>query len=250
LTEPNQQISQAKPARCTIKDESVSAGALYAEMVVGSSSVWAFLVYELVTVLCSRMPGAIGYVLRRVCYRWILGGMGKDVTIGCGVVLRGAARITLGDSVFIDDNCVLDARGPESSITISNHVIISRGTVIRTRGGALDIGSSCDIGCNCILATDTRLHMGEKVLVGAYSYLVGGGNHEYRNAEQPIMEQPSESKGGIRIGDDVWIGSRVTVMDGVDIGSGSVIGAHSLVRHSLPERAIAYGTPARVTGSR
>jgi len=219
-------------------------------MVVGSDSIWALLRYEFVTMLCSQMPGALGYALRRACYRWLLGSMGKGVTIGRGVVLRGTGKIHLADSVFIDDNCVLDARGPDSSITIAGNVIVSRNTIIRTRGGALAIGPGCDVGCNCMLATDAMLTLGAKVLVGAYSYLVGGGNHEYRDAAVPIIDQPIHSEGGITVGDDVWIGARVTVMDGVTVGSGSVIGAHSLVRHDLPEKTIAYGQPATAHGSR
>ncbi len=242
--------NEPSSAARAIQDSGSSSRDHYARMVVGSTSIWALLRYELVTMLCSQMPGALGYVVRRNLYKLILGSVGKGVAIGRGVELRGAGRIHLGDRVFIGDNCVLDARGSDSRISIDHHVIISRGTVIRTRGRELEIGPRCDIGCNCILATDSVLKLGDRVLVGAYSYLIGGGNHEYRDAETPIIDQPLISKGGVSVGDDVWIGARVTVMDGVNIGSGAVLGAHSLVRHDVPEKAVAYGSPAVVQASR
>jgi acetyltransferase-like isoleucine patch superfamily enzyme len=62
----------------------------------------------------------------------------------------------------------------------------------------------------------------------------------------PMMNQPLTTKGGIFVGDDVWFGVGVTVLDGVHIGNGAVIGAGSVVTHDIPEGAIAAGVPARV----
>lgn len=50
----------------------------------------------------------------------------------------------------------------------------------------------------------------------------------------------------ITIGDDVWIGGNTVVMQGVRIGSGSVIGAGSVVTHDIPAGVIAFGNPCRV----
>jgi len=59
------------------------------------------------------------------------------------------------------------------------------------------------------------------------------------------MFQPSLSKGGIFIADDVWFGAGVIVLDGVRIGQGSVVGAGSVVTEDLPEFSVAVGSPAR-----
>jgi acetyltransferase-like isoleucine patch superfamily enzyme len=48
----------------------------------------------------------------------------------------------------------------------------------------------------------------------------------------------------------VWIGANAVLLDGADIGRGSVVGAAALVRGALPEFCIAVGAPARVTGWR
>lgn len=54
----------------------------------------------------------------------------------------------------------------------------------------------------------------------------------------------------VRIGDDVWIGARVTILPGADIGNGAVIGAGSVVRGKIPPMVVAAGNPARVVGMR
>ena len=55
-----------------------------------------------------------------------------------------------------------------------------------------------------------------------------------------------QTKGGIVIEDDVWLGFGVIVLDGVRIGKGAVIGAGAVVTKDIPEGAIAAGIPARV----
>jgi len=52
------------------------------------------------------------------------------------------------------------------------------------------------------------------------------------------------------IGNDVWIGTRVIILPGVEIGSGSVIGAGSIVSRSIPPYSIAVGAPAKVIRTR
>jgi acetyltransferase-like isoleucine patch superfamily enzyme len=54
------------------------------------------------------------------------------------------------------------------------------------------------------------------------------------------------SKGGVRIGDRVWIGSKVSILPGVEIGEGAVIGANSVVSKDVPPFSIVGGVPARV----
>ncbi len=74
---------------------------------------------------------------------------------------------------------------------------------------------------------------------------MAGGNHTYEDISIPIMFQPSFTKGGISIDEDVWLGAGVIVLDGVSIGKGTVVGAGSVVTESLGEYSIAVGTPAQ-----
>lgn len=50
----------------------------------------------------------------------------------------------------------------------------------------------------------------------------------------------------VEIGNDVWIGANVVIMDGLKIGDGAVIGANAVVTKNIPPYAIAVGIPAKV----
>jgi acetyltransferase-like isoleucine patch superfamily enzyme len=61
-----------------------------------------------------------------------------------------------------------------------------------------------------------------------------------------ITENDTASKGGVRIGNDVWIGEGATVLSGVSVGNGAVVGAHSVVTKNVSPYAIVAGNPARL----
>lgn len=216
----------------------------YARLAVGSDAPGPFLRHELVTGALSGFPGALGLWLRRKLYPGLLAACGRGLILGRHVTIRGSGRIRLGKNVAIDDNAVLDARGAEASIEIGDGVLISRNTIVRARNGRIAIGAGSDVGANCILATDSRLEIGRDVLIAAFTYVTAGGHHRYEDPAVPIIRQGFVSKGGVTIGDDVWLGSHVAVLDGVSIGSGCVVGAHSLVNKSLAARSVAWGVPA------
>lgn len=62
----------------------------------------------------------------------------------------------------------------------------------------------------------------------------------------PKPGDTSKSGEPVRINDDVWLGMNVTVLKGVEIGARTVVGAGSIVTHSLPQDCLAAGIPARV----
>lgn len=66
----------------------------------------------------------------------------------------------------------------------------------------------------------------------------------------PIRQQPLKSKGDIIIGDDVWLGFGVIVLDGVNIGNGAIVGAGSVVTKNIPENCMAVGNPAHIVKNR
>src|SRR4051794_29799960 len=88
-----------------------------------------------------------------------------------------------------------------------------------------------------------RIVIGDGVRIGAHTSLLGF-NHGMAPG-QPIFRQPQTAL-GIEVGDDVWIGSNVAVLDGVVIGSHSIIGAGAVVTKDAPAGSVAAGNPARV----
>jgi acetyltransferase-like isoleucine patch superfamily enzyme len=122
----------------------------------------------------------------------------------------------------------------------------------------LDLGDRSYIGAHAYVTGDIRIgadssvnpfavvrgtvRMGDGVRMGAHSSLLGF-NHGTA-PDLPVRRQPVTSK-GITVGDDVWIGSHVVVLDGVTIGDHCVIGAGAVVTKDLAAWTVAAGNPAR-----
>ena len=139
-----------------------------------------------------------------------------------------------------------------SRIVIEDDVVIDAFVKIKPAGGSGDvvIGRGSVINAGCVLYTGNGIRIGRNVLIAANCTLAPT-NHEFGDPDRPIRAQGFQpSRGGIVIGDDVWIGANCVLLDGTTIGSGSVIGAASLLRGTLPPYCLAHGTPAIVHGWR
>jgi acetyltransferase-like isoleucine patch superfamily enzyme len=133
-------------------------------------------------------------------------------------------------------------------VTIGAGARISDGVILAPYGGSIVIGCHAYIGPYAVLYGHGGLVIGDDVMIAAHTVLVPA-NHGFTSLSQPIRTQhPSQI--GIRIMDDVWIGSGVRILDGVTIGRSCIIGAGSVVTKSIPEYAIACGVPAKVIRSR
>ena len=223
----------------------------YRNIAVGRSGLGPLLRYELACWLLAPMPGALGYLVRGKLYPKLLRSAGRGLVVGRNVCLRHPSRIRLGSGVIIDDNCVLDAKGESGEgIVIGEGVILGRNTILSCKGGSIEIGDNTNIGANCMLLSETRLSIGKNVLVAGMTYIVAGGNHGIDRTDIPIICQPCNSKGGVTIQDNCWLGANVTVLDGVTIGRDTVVGAGAVVTDDLPELAIAVGVPAKMVNLR
>lgn len=224
-----------------------SAASKYLDLVVGSRKLIPIIRFELLMGLSSTVPGALGYWLRSKMYPRLLRRAGHGVLFGRNVCIRHPARISLGDGVVIDDNCVLDGKGESGEgIIVGDRVLIGRNTILSCKGGSIEIGDNTNISANCMLMSESRLYIGRNVLIAGMTYIVAGGNHGFSRTDVPIIRQACDSKGGVRIEDNCWLGANVTLLDGVTIGRDSVIGAGAVVTKSIPAFAIAVGVPARV----
>ncbi len=228
-----------------------SALAKYRDMVVGSSSWWPLVRYEFLMTLFSQVPGLLGIVCRRALYPGLFARMERGVVIGTAVALRQPAKISLGPGCLIDDLASLSARGDDATrITLGREVFIGRGAVLSVRHGQIELGDHANIGAACrIGCSGGTLRLGQHVLVGAFTY-IGGGMHRHDRTDVPMALQGQVFKGGVTIEDDVWIGGGCQILDGVTIGTGSIIGAGAIVTRSIPPRSIAFGNPARVHKTR
>jgi len=224
----------------------------YMDLVIGSNKFSDLIKYELIVLLFSRIPGALGVFLRGKFYPMLLGKVGRGAVFGANVVLRHPKKITLGDNVIIDDNVLLDAKGSEDSeITLEDEVFIGRNSILSCKGGKIILQERANIGFNCEVFSSNKVVIGKDNLVAAYSYIVGGGNYKLDRTDIPINQQPDfEGKGGVITEEDVWIAAHVVLLDGSKVGKGSVIAAGAVVSGEIPEYTIAGGVPAKILKKR
>lgn len=155
--------------------------------------------------------------------------LGKPIEIGCpcNIFPKSIIKIISGGSIKMGKNC-----------------FVHDYAMILTYGGNIEIGDNCSFNPFTIVYGHGGLKIGNGVRIAAHCVIIPS-NHNFDRLDIPIFRQ-GHTKKGIVIEDDVWIGTNCTILDGVTIGKGSVIGAGTLVNKSLPEYSVAVGVPARV----
>jgi acetyltransferase-like isoleucine patch superfamily enzyme len=215
----------------------------YQEVIIGETGFLSLVKYEMVMLFSSWVPGALGLFLRSKLYPLLLGSVGKNVSFGMNVVLRHPKKIFIKDNVVIDDACVLDAKGnTNKGIFVENGVFIGRNTILSCKNGDIYIDQNANIGFNSEIFSASTVKVGKDILIAAYTYLIGG-DHDFLDNEKRTSK-------GITLEDRVWLGAGVKVLDGTTIGRNSIVGAGSVVNHSVPPSSVAWGTPAMIIGNR
>jgi maltose O-acetyltransferase len=106
----------------------------------------------------------------------------------------------------------------------------------------ISIGNNSGIGRNSYLSAEDKIQIGENVMIGP-QLIVYTANHGTKR-DIPMIKQGMIKK-PVRIGNDVWIAARVTILPGVSIGDGAVIGAGAVVANDIEPYSINGGVPAR-----
>lgn len=108
-------------------------------------------------------------------------------------------------------------------------------------GSEISLGNNSGIGINAQI--ENHVYIGNNVMMGPYCMMFTT-NHRFDRIDLPMCQQGFTAPKPIKIEDDVWIGARVTILPGVRIGKGSVIGAGSVVTKNVEAYSVVAGNPA------
>ena len=180
-------------------------------------------ILEWIEFIISVIPGSIGNRIRRFWYMF---------------------RFKNKKKVMIESGC--EFRAPRNINFLDHGVIIGKNCFFTAEGGVIEIDANSAFNRNAHINASVggKIKLGKFVIVGPNTVMRTSG-HNYSNPLVPIRYQGHIIK-NITIDDDVWIGSNVIILGGVNIGRGAVIGAGAVVTTDIPQYAIAVGVPAKV----
>jgi len=143
--------------------------------------------------------------------------IGKNVRIN----INKGCELCLGENVYIDDFCRLECVK-----------------------GNLYIGNETFINTNCNIISMTGIHIGDDCLLGS-NLGIYDHDHRYDIKGIPITKQGLTME-GIKIEDNVWIGSNCTITKGVTIKSAIIVAANSVVTKKLDVLGVYGGVPSKL----
>lgn len=162
--------------------------------------------------------------------------IGKNCCFGDNLALRHEECIEIGDNFAGGQYLTMEAWKEYQGVKYSPHISIGN-----------DVLFTNFVQISCI----DEVTIGDNVLLGNAVY-ISDNDHGQFNKENlgiPPAKRELNSKGPVRIGNNVWIGRHVSVLSGVTIGDNSVIGANSVVTKDIPPNCVAVGSPAKIIKS-
>lgn len=150
-------------------------------------------------------------------------------------LLAEHAGWSFGERCFVSDLASVDAE----TLTLGDRTYVAAGAYLT---GTLTLGRDVSVNPYTVVRGDVVI--GDATRIGAHTSILGF-THVFDDPDVEVRLQGLASR-GIRIGDDVWIGSHVVVLDGVTVGSRAVLAAGAVVTKDVSAGAVVGGNPARV----
>ncbi len=161
--------------------------------------------------------------------------------------LRNPHVVTEG-MVFFGKRVEVSARRGYGRLVIGRWVHFGDDNRVRCHEGTLRIGDKCVFGQDNTVNCYLDIEFGAGTLVSDWVY-VCDFDHATRDLDIPIKDQ-GIIKSPVRVGPGSWLGTKVSVLRGAEIGARSVVAAHAVVRDKTPDHVVLAGVPARVVRER
>jgi acetyltransferase-like isoleucine patch superfamily enzyme len=169
-----------------------------------------------------------------------LGHLATPFEIDPSVEIRHARQVSMGSNCVVRARTILNGRSNREpfGVRLGENTYIKEGCYIDAYGGFVNIAGYCAFGQNAFIHGGGGVTIGKYVIAGPSTCIIAS-NHRYGSIELPTMLQGDRCE-GIRIGNNVWLGSFVIVLDGVTIGDNAVVGAGTIVTRDVPPGSLIY----------
>jgi acetyltransferase-like isoleucine patch superfamily enzyme len=151
---------------------------------------------------------------------------------------REGVELDIDGQVFISEDATV-----EGKVKIGNRSFIAGEAQVAME---VTFGEHCTLNAGAVVRGKVTIGDGVRIASGAQ---IIGFNHGIDDLEKPIYQQ-AHTRVGIEIGDDVWVGANVIVVDGIKVGPHSILAAGAIVTRDVPPWSVVGGNPARVIKDR
>lgn len=173
----------------------------------------------------------------------------RKIFIGKKVKISNKSNFKFGSGCTIENYVSIDCYS-SSTIKFGDIVKIGKFSTISTTshlsklGKGLEIGNNSAIGEYSYLGCSGGVKIGDNVIMGQYVSF-HSENHNFSDKSQLICEQGVTSQ-GIKLGNNIWVGSKVTFLDGCVLGDNIVVAAGSVVKGKFLSNIVIGGVPAKI----
>lgn len=178
-------------------------------------------------------------------------GTFKRAYIHPSSTIKGASFIKFKKNLIIGQDCYVDAMSTNGlecgeNVSMGFHTHVELTGTVRFIGNGMKIGNNVGLGSHGHYGSGMGfVEIGDDTIFGNY-VSIHPENHITDRLDVPIRLQGVKSNGGVKIGKGCWIGAKVTILDGTNIGNGCIVAAGAVVKGTFPDNCVIGGVPAKI----